>query len=314
MRVVIVGGAGFIGTSLARSLSRHGHHPVVLDTPARLAGAAAALGGASTAEFDFTSARNAEALLAGADGLVHLACTTNPAHSMARIAWDAESNIAPSLRLFDAALAAGVPRVVFASSGGTVYGAPERLPVRESDPTRPLSAYGVSKLAIENYLALYPLNGISLRLANPYGVGQLSGATVGVIARYAMAVGLGQSLEVWGDGSVVRDYVAIEDVADAFRLALETRELPSGAYNIGTGIGASVNDVIAAVFAAAGRTVPVAYKPARAYDVPAIILDSARFGERTGWVPAMALETGINALWARCAPATNQSSEAGNPT
>lgn len=301
MRIVIVGGAGFIGAALAQSLCMHGLRPLVLDTIPRLAEARERLVGVATAPFDFTTDRNAEALFANADALVHLACTTNPAHSMRDIAWDAESNIAPSLRLFDAAVASGIRRVVFASSGGTVYGIPSRLPVAETERTRPLSAYGVSKLAIENYLGLYTqLDGISLRIANPYGAFQLAGATVGVIARYVAAVSRNEPIEVWGDGSVIRDYIAIEDVIRALQLALMTPSLAPGAYNIGTGIGSSISDIIADVFQAAGRTVPVSYLQGRPYDVPAIVLDSSCFRTRTAWPACTPLREGIATLWAHC--------------
>ncbi len=301
MRIVIVGGAGFIGTALAQSLQSHGPRPLVLDTIVRLAKAQGHLVGIATAPFDFTTEHNAEVLFAGADALVHLGCTTNPAHSMEEIVWDAESNIAPSLRLFDAAVAAGIRRVVFASSGGTVYGAPCNLPASEADLTRPLCAYGVSKLAIENYLALYSqLQGISLRIANPYGAYQLAGATVGVIARYVTAVSRNQPIEVWGDGSIVRDYIAVEDVIQALQLALTTSDLAAGAYNIGTGVGSSINDIITSVFQAVGRTVPVAYMKGRPYDVPAIVLDSSRFRNSTGWPACKPLRLGIATLWAHC--------------
>jgi UDP-glucose 4-epimerase len=302
MRIVIVGGAGFIGSALAQSLHARGLQPLVLDTAPRLAKARASLGSIATAAFDFSaSPPDARRLFAGADALVHLGCTTNPAHSMQGIAWDAESNIAPSVRLFDAAAEAGIRRVVFASSGGTVYGMPQRMPVSEADPARPLSAYGVSKLAIENYLALYTqLLGISLRVANPYGSFQLSGTQVGVIARCVAAVHKNEAIEVWGDGCVVRDYIAIEDVIEAFRLAIETPAMAPGAYNIGTGIGSSVNDIIDTVFAIAGRDVPVSYLQGRPYDVPAIVLDSSRFQACTPWTASVALRAGIANLWACC--------------
>jgi len=298
MRVVIVGGAGFIGTALAQALATQGAHPVVLDTAARLANAAKLLPSIETASFDFTSSHEPIALLAGADAMVHLACTTNPAHSMNNIAWDVESNIPPSIRLFEAAVAAGIRRVVFASSGGTVYGAPAHLPVSETHPTRPLCAYGISKLAIEHYLALFPaLRGISLRIANPYGPHQLAGSTVGVIARFVSAVRRRSPIEVWGDGSIVRDYIAIEDVVDAFLLAIVEPELPAGAYNIGTSIGSSVNEVLAAVFDASGYQVPVTYTPGRAYDVPAIALSSERFMRVVPWKPRTPLAAGVASLW-----------------
>ncbi|QDH71034.1 NAD-dependent epimerase/dehydratase family protein [Marilutibacter alkalisoli] len=298
MRVVIVGGAGFIGSALAQSLLAKGLRPLVLDTATRLAKANETLRDIATATFDFTMDRNAEALFEGADALVHLACTTNPAHSMESIAWDAESNIAPSIRLFDASVKAGVRRVVFASSGGTVYGAPQRLPVVETDPTLPLSAYGVSKLAIENYLALYSgLEGISLRVANPYGAYQLGGATIGVIARYVSEVMAGRSPEVWGDGSVVRDYIAIEDVVSAFHAALTSEVLRSGAYNIGSGVGTSINQVIDAIREASGRALDAKYLPGRTYDVPAIVLDSSRFANATGWSCRLPFGDGVGKLW-----------------
>jgi len=297
MRVVIVGGAGFIGRALAGTLAARGVQTQVWDTAGRLATARHALAGSTTRAFDFTGDRVPDGALDGLDALVHLGCTTNPAHSMGTMAYDAASNIAPSLRLFDAAAAAGVPRVIFASSGGTVYGAPSRLPVVETDTTEPLSAYGVSKLAIERYLALYPLCGVSLRIANPYGAYQLSGTTVGVIARYVAAVRAGRPLEVWGDGSVVRDYIAIDDVVAAFEQALVTPVLAPGPYNIATGIGCSINDIIAAVSNVSGRAPEVRYLAGRAYDVPAIVLDCARFRHATGWAPRTSLQDGIAALW-----------------
>lgn len=300
MRIVIVGGAGFIGTSLARSLQRADFHPVVLDTERRLARSAEALADIDVATFDFVHDRNAVDLIGDASALVHLACTSNPSRSMQDIAGDAESNIAPSVRLFDAAAAAGVERVIFASSGGAVYGNPEKLPVSETEPPRPMSAYGVSKHAIEHYLALYPgLRGVSMRIANPYGSYQLVGVTVGVVARYAMAAAAGQELEVWGDGSVVRDFIAIEDVMSAFQHALTNESIPAGSYNIGSGTGHSINDVIAAIGRSVNRRLEVKYLRARGYDVPEIVLNTNKFSKHTNWHAQVAFENGIEALCAK---------------
>lgn len=311
MRVVIVGGAGFIGTALARSLRARSVVPVVLDAGHRLARARKALDGIESRKFDFERQKSAAALLTGADALVHLACTSDPSRSMKDIAGDVESNVIPSVRLFDAASASGVRRVVFASSGGTVYGTPGKLPVSEAEPPHPLSAYGVSKLAVENYLALYPsLQGISLRIANPYGAYQLAGVPIGVIARYAMAAASGQSLEVWGDGSVVRDFIAIEDVVSAFHQALTNNSLPAGAYNIGSGVGHSINEVIGAIGRSANRELDVEYLDARGYDVPRIVLDTTSFTAHTGWQAGVPFEAGIAALYAKAAKKSGTPAEA----
>lgn len=298
MRVVIVGGAGFLGCAVAARLAREGCTVRVLDTPERLEHCAQALARIETGAFDFATDASPARLLDGADALIHLGCTTNPAQSMRDMAHDAQTNIAPSLKLFRAAADSGVRRVVFASSGGTVYGAPRRLPVVETDPTVPLSAYGVSKLAIEGYLGLFEqIEGVSLRVANPYGSFQLRGTAIGVIASCVRSVFEGNAIEVWGDGSIVRDYIAIEDVAEAFARAVVAPGPLSGRFNVGSGVGTSITAIIELVFAAAGRQVAVDYLPGRAYDVPAIVLDSRLFADWTGWTPGISLQAGIDRLW-----------------
>lgn len=296
MRVVIVGGAGFLGTALAERLARRGDDVLVADTYRRIERASDRLQNVDVRVFDYLSGDEAGPFLLGADALVHLACATTPTSSMRSILDDAQSNILPSIRLFEAADSASVRRVVFSSSGGTVYGAPSRSPVRESDIGTPLSAYGASKIAIENYLSLYGrLSPVSLRVANPYGPYQLMGTAVGVIARYVSAAAERRPIEVWGDGSVVRDYIAIDDVADAFELALSP-ELESGAYNIGTGVGTSINEVIDLIQGFSGYRLVVQRSPARSYDVPEIVLDCEKFSARTGWLPRIALREGVSRL------------------
>jgi UDP-glucose 4-epimerase len=298
MRIALVGGAGFLGCAIADRLQRDGHAVALLDLPSRLAATAQLAPGAARVAFDFATEDAASALAGGFDALAHLGSTTHPAHSMASMVYDATSNIAPSVRLFEAAVAAGVGTIVFSSSGGTVYGAPVRLPVVEDAAAGPLCAYGVSKLAIEHYLRLVPgTRAISLRVANPYGVFQLRGAPIGVIARYARQLAAGVPIEVWGDGSIVRDYIAIEDVADAFATALAAPGIASGTYNIGSGTGTSIDGIIALLFGIAGRQTRVDYLPARSFDVPAIVLDATRWRDQSGWHPRIPLEQGVGALW-----------------
>lgn len=307
MRVLIVGAAGFIGDAVANALVDAGVEVRLADTRRRLDRRDAPSLGGEIRQFDFSIQDASDDLLDGVDALIHLGCTTNPARSMADMAFDANSNIGPSIRLFESAARAGIERVIFASSGGTVYGAPGHSLVTEQSPTSPISAYGVSKLAIERYLAICPgICGVSLRIANPYGAGQLRGSAVGVIARYLQAVSRGQALEVWGTGSVIRDYIAIGDVAQAFVAAVLNRDMVPGPYNVGSGEGRSLDEIIARIFATSGRRVPVEYQEARGYDVPAIILDSDLFRRQTGWSPRTGLDEGILELWAQvCAPSSS---------
>lgn len=302
MRVLIVGGAGFIGCALASRLKDIGIECSVLDSSRRIARSRDLLANVECVVFDYTQ-DDPERVFGGTGvgmgtALVHLGCATTPARSMQSLEFDARSNIVSSLRLFDAAESAAIGKVVFASSGGTVYGAPGALPVSESAPTQPISAYGISKLAIEQYLSLYKsITGISLRIANPYGPYQLRGVPVGVIARYVQALRSGEDIEVWGDGGIVRDYIAIEDLVDAICRALCTVDIAPGAYNVGSGFGASINDVIQLLFTAADRRARVRYLEARKYDVPAIILHSDKLGTATGWTPATPLGEGLARLW-----------------
>ena len=237
----------------------------------------------------------------GYDVLVHLACTTEPASSMESMVYDARTNIVSSLEVFQAAIEVGIERIIFSSSGGTVYGIPQTLPVREDDIKNPICAYGVSKLSIEQYLNLHSTNnsvkGISLRIGNPYGIFQFEGTTIGIVAHFLSAISKGNELQVWGDGSIVRDYIDIESVARAFFTAITLSSLPSGSYNIGTGKGVSINELIELLFNVTGRRVPVKYNHGRSFDVPRIFLDSSRFRSITSWHPLISLEEGIRGMW-----------------
>lgn len=300
-RTVIIGGAGFLGTALAQGLGASGREVRVLDAPGRLAAVAGLLEGVGARPFAFPDLHGLEEALEGAEAVIHLACTTTPASSMADMAKDAAENIAPSVAIFQAAGRAGVRRVIFSSSGGTVYGDPEILPVPESAAGGARSAYGLSKLAIEGYLRLAAaqagFTGVSLRIGNPYGPFQLRGAAVGVIAHYLAQIKAGTAPEVWGDGSVVRDYIHIDDVVAAVRAVLETPELPSGAYNVGSGTGYSLTDIYTAIQRITGTGLDLTYKPARGFDVAAIILDTARLRGATAWTPKIGIEEGIAQLW-----------------
>jgi UDP-glucose 4-epimerase len=299
-RVVITGGAGFIGSSVSRVLRQAGFEVVILDRPDRLRRAGTDIAGCDCLPWDFRGEMWEDLPVENADVLIHLACTTLPATSMKSFSYDASSNIVGSLRVFEAAINKGVTKIIFGSSGGTVYGVPQSLPMTELHPTAPISAYGVSKLAIERYLALLgstrQVKAISLRIGNPYGPLQYRGAGVGAIARYLMAVRDGEKIPVWGDGETVRDYLYIDDLTEAFRIALCTPEVESGEYNIGAGVGYSLNEVIAHIRQVTSRAAEAEFTSARSFDPPAIVLDSGKF-QAYGWRPQFGLGDGIAAMW-----------------
>lgn len=300
-RAVITGGAGFLGTALAGRLRADGYEVCVLDTPDRLGVVEDLLEGIETRPFLFPKTDGISEALAGSAILIHLACTTTPASSMRDMARDAAENIGPSVAIFQAAAQAGLSKIVFASSGGTVYGDPDILPVPEHAAGGALSGYGVSKLAIENYLRLVAsqagLTGISLRIGNPYGPFQLRGASVGVIASYLRHIHIGKAPEVWGNGSIIRDYIHIDDLTAAISVAVSTSGLLSGPYNIGSGVGHSINEIFATICRVTGSDLALQYKPARGFDVDAIVLDTSSFRELTNWSPQIDLESGIEQLW-----------------
>ncbi|MCW2249570.1 UDP-glucose 4-epimerase [Azospirillum fermentarium] len=238
---------------------------------------------------DFTDRGRLVRALGGCTVAYHLIGSTSPARSNAAPAEDVADTVIGTIAFLDAAVAAGVKRVVFVSSGGTVYGVQNRLPIAEDFPTDPICAYGINKLAIEKYLHLYHhLHGLDycvLRVANPFGEGQVSRRQQGVVAAFAAAAAHGEPLVIWGDGSIVRDYVHIDDVTAALIQAGTVPALAERVINIGSGEGRSVLDVADAMEAAAGRPLVRDFRPGRPVDVPAVVLDITRARRVLEWSP-----------------------------
>ena len=184
---------------------------------------------------------------------------------------------------------------MFASSGGTVYGALSTIPATEDHPLRPISAHGVSKLAVESYLEVARresgLSSISLRIGNLYGPGQSRDRMFGAVTQFASRALSGEPIRIFGDGSVTRDYVFIDDVVDALILAGNSRH--TGPFNIGTGVGHSLNDVATIVAAAAGHALAIERLGGRPFDVPVSILDPSRANAAFGWQARMTFSEGV---------------------
>ncbi len=294
-RTLVLGAGGFIGTRLRHALRQAGHGVVAFGHPPP--GGIVQDEGDDWHVADFSDRAALERALDGCTLAYHLIGSTSPARSNAAPAQDVVDTVIGTIAFLDAAVAAGVKRVVFVSSGGTVYGVQPHMPIPETAPTDPICAYGINKLAIEKYLHLYHyLHGLDyavLRVANPFGEGQISRRQQGVIAAFAAAAAQGEPLVIWGDGSIVRDYIHIDDVTDALLRAGSVADLSQRTINIGSGEGRSVRGVADAVEAAVGRRLPRDFRPGRPVDVPAVVLDITRAREVLGWTPVMRWEEAI---------------------
>ncbi len=298
----VLGGAGFLGSHLTEALLAGGRRVRVFDRPnADLRNLAGATGDWDFLGGDFLNQEDQRAALRGADTVFHLVSTTIPASSNRNPVYDVETNLVASVRMLDLAVEAGVSRVVFVSSGGTVYGPPQALPVAEDHPTDPRVSYGVVKLAVEKYLRVYrELHGLSyriLRLANPYGPRQDPAGAQGAASVFLGRVHRGLPVEIWGDGSVVRDYLYVADAVAGVLAAAGTAG-PAGLYNIGSGKGVSLRRLVELIGEVSGRPVRVAHLDPRPFDVPENVLDISRARRELGWAPRIPLREGLARTWA----------------
>ena len=243
----------------------------------------------------------------GADVVFHLLGGTNPEVSNKDPIADLQVNTVASVQMLELCRAAGVQRVVFVSSGGTVYGVPKAAPIAEGAATDPISAYGINKLMVEKYLKLYAhlhgLRSVALRVANPFGPFQSPFRRQGVVAALIETQLAGRPVEIWGDGQVVRDFLYVGDLAEAMVLAA-SYDGPHAVLNVGSGVGRSILEVARSVGEALGLPeAAVLHKPGRRGDVPANVLDIARAREALGWEPRTEWMDGLRATaeWIRAA-------------
>jgi UDP-glucose 4-epimerase len=308
VRALVTGGAGFIGSTLVDRLLAEGHAVDVVDdlssgSLANLADARADRGhDLRVHQLDIRSPEVVELIERRQPEVVfHLAAQADVRVSVARPAFDAEVNVVGSLNVLEGARVAGTRKVVFASSGGTIYGDPDPadLPVTEVHPQQPLSPYGVAKKTVGDYLvayrALHGLEFTALALANVYGPRQDPHGEAGVVAIFAGRLLAGEACTIFGDGKQTRDFVYVDDVVDAF---VRAADRGSGVLcNIGTGIETSVVRLYHVMAAAAG--VPDAepvYAPPRPGELARSALDPARARIHLGWAPWTTLEDGTAAV------------------
>jgi len=304
---LILGGAGFMGSHLAEALARAGHRVRVFDRP-HLDTLPLVLGhrGCEVLSGDFLNPEDLARALTGAEAVFHLVSTTLPKTSNDNPLYDAETNVLGTLRLLQLCRQHRVAKLVFISSGGTVYGPPATLPIDETHPTQPTCAYGIHKLMVEKYLHLsHLLHGLDycvLRVANAYGERQRTDVAQGAVAVFLERALRGEAIRIWGDGSVVRDYVYVGDVVKALLKALAY----SGerkVFNIGCGAGVSVNRLVKEIEAVVGRPLALEYSPARGFDVPANVLDCSLARQHLAWKAETTLAEGLRRTceWMRSA-------------
>jgi UDP-glucose 4-epimerase len=296
-KCLILGGGGFIGSHLSHALLRRGHPVRVFERPVpEQLVAERARGPIEWVYGDFLNQSDVAEAVAGCDIVFHLISTTLPKSSNDNPQYDVQTNLAGSLSVLEAARSTGVQRIIFVSSGGTVYGVPKSTPISESHPTDPICSYGITKLAIEKYLhlyyTLYGLDYLVLRIANPFGEGQRPDAIQGAVGVFLNRAIRNEVIEIWGDGSIVRDYLYIDDVTDAFMRGLDYHgELR--VMNVGAARGYSLNELLAAMEAVLGNPIERRYIAARAFDVPVNVLDSTRARDLLGWTPRISLQEGL---------------------
>jgi UDP-glucose 4-epimerase len=292
---VILGGGGFIGTAVAERLLADGWRVRIFERPgvrmpSRIADRLDWVAG------DFQAAGDLAPALEGVDAVVHLVSTMLPKSSNEAPLQDVETNVLATLRLLSLMVERRIRKIVFASSGGTVYGVPGSVPISEDHPTQPEVSYGITKLAIEKYLYLYGrlhgLQPVSLRISNPYGGGQRIDTAQGAVAAFLHRALRGEAIEIWGDGSVTRDYLHVNDVATAFSRALD-HEGPNQVFNIGSGQGVSLNELATAIETELGCHLARRYLPGRSFDVPVSILDNSRARAELRWSPSIPLAEGL---------------------
>lgn len=300
MRVLITGGNGFIGSHLVDRALGEGWEVRVHDIAderfrSRKKGVDYLLG-------DFQTEGVPHEMVADVDVVFHLACTTIHQSSNDNPIYDIESNLVETVRLLQRCVEAKVTKFVFLSSGGTVYGIPLELPIKESHPANPICSYGIHKLAIEKYLGmfrhLYGLDYVVLRPSNPYGERQDFRKKQGAVSVFLGNIARNEPITIWGDGEIVRDYFHVEDLAQAC-VDAATTDVQRRILNIGSGTGTSLNELVSRIEAVLGVRAKVNRNPAsaRPFDVPELRLDISEAKQVLSWKPKVSLDQGILRTW-----------------
>lgn len=296
MKFVIFGGAGFIGTHLTNRLIALGHSVKVFTRSDRGAK------GNSNSQIvigDIVNSEQVENATEGMDFVINLASSVIPKTSNENPIYDVQTNLIGTLNILNASVKHNVKKVIFSSSGGTIYGPSDKGAHKETDQTNPICSYGIVKLAIEKYLnmyhVLYGLKYCSLRISNPYGPGQLGLKPLGAVSIFLAKIQKGEKIEIWGDGSVRRDFIYIDDVVNALIKSC-LNEQAMGVFNIASGESITLNQLIKLISEKVKIKPSIELSPKRNFDVTDISFDIDLAYEALEWKPNVALEDGISKL------------------
>ncbi len=293
MNSLVLGGNGFIGSHLVDQLLKLGHKVRVFDQHPRIN--QINLKKIDYQSGNFNDEQSVKAALQGIEIVYHLISTTVPSTSNLNPMADVQCNLIGTIRLLESMRNHNICKIVYFSSGGTIYGNSTELKISEEHSQNPICSYGIVKLSIEKYLLmykeLYSIEPLILRISNPYGPGQRNCEVQGLIGAFLRNITEGKSIEIWGNGEVVRDYIYISDVIDACELAIEKNL--SGIFNIGTGKGYSVNQVIDLIKKVYPSKFNISYKEKRNFDVERAVLDIQKANMIIGWRPKVTLEFGL---------------------
>ncbi len=298
---IIFGGAGFIGSHIAEDLLGKEFDVTIFDKlNSSKKNVQQIIRDINFIEGDFNNRVDISKALKGHQYVVHLVSSTLPASSNLNPYYDVESNLISSLHLFDECINKGIKKIIFISSGGTVYGNPIKLPINEKHPTNPMTSYGIIKLTIEKYLGLYKnLHGLDykiLRFSNPFGERQNPKLAQGLIAHLLYLIKNKKPIEIWGDGKVTRDYFYIKDGAKSIYRAIIDKS-PNNIYNISSCRGLSINQILDRFRRVLNLKFRIKYLESRKFDVKANVLDNSLAAKYLKWKPETDFNAALKNTW-----------------
>lgn len=299
MKILLLGAAGFIGTNLTIELTKDPNNHITLVDKSKdffINIKSMHLGNVEIKESRLDIDTNFDEILEKQDVVYHLISTTVPTTSNQQISQELMSNVFFSSNLFEACVRCGIKKIVFISSGGAVYGKESDCPLKENIATNPISAYGVQKVTIEKLLYLYRyIHGLDyriIRLANPYGPYQRPNGALGAVTTFTYKALKGEEITVYGDGSVIRDFIYIGDAIKAI-IKIANGENKHRIFNIGCGYGTSIKQVLETISQALETELNVVYKDSRKVDVPINYLDISRYEKYYGKLNPISLDEGV---------------------